>query len=57
MINLVSQFKNILDDDSVYRFINDMAEESKNCSEIVEKEFKKNLVISNKDNKNFEKAI
>lgn len=57
MINLVSQFKNILDDDSVYRFINDMAEESKNCSEIVEKEFKKNLVISNKDNENFEKAI
>ena len=39
MINLVSQFKNLLGDDSVYRFINDMAEESKNCGET---EFKKN---------------
>ena len=44
MINLVSQFKNILGDDSVYRFINDMAEESKNCVETVEKEFKKNQI-------------
>ena len=56
MINLGSQFKNILGDDAVYRFINDMAEERKNCVEIMKEEFKKNLVMSNKDNENFDKA-
>ena len=33
-----------------------MAEERKNCGEIMKEEFKKSLVMSNKDNENFEKA-
>ena len=33
-----------------------MAEERKNCGEIMKEEFKKNLVMSNKDNENFDKA-
>ena len=39
MISLVSLLKNILSDDAVYRFINNMAEESKFCGEIMKKEF------------------
>ena len=41
MISLVSLLKNILSDDAVYRFINNVAEESKCCGEIMKKELVK----------------
>ena len=49
-------FKSYLREDAVYNFINSMIEESKYCSEVMKKDFNKELVMTKKDNENFKSS-
>ena len=46
--------KSCLDEDAICSFINSMIEESKYCSDVMEKDFNKELVMTEGDNKNFQ---
>ena len=46
-------FKSNLGKDAVYNFINSMIEESKYCSEVIEKNFDKELKMTKTDNEDF----
>ena len=48
--------KTYLDKDAVYNFINSMIEESKYCSNVMKKHFNKELVMTKKDNRDFENS-
>ena len=50
-------FKSYLGQDAVYNFINSIIEESKYCSEVMKKYFKKELVITKKGNEDFRKSF
>ena len=43
-------FKTYLDNDPVYKFINNMIEEIISCSEVMKKHFHKELVVTKKKN-------
>ena len=47
-------FKSYLGKDAVYNFISSMIEESNYCSDVMKKHFNKELVITKKDNEDFE---
>ena len=47
-------FKSYLGKDAVYNFVSSMIEESKYCSDVMKKHFDKELVITKKDNEDFE---
>ena len=47
-------FISYIGEDAVYNFINSMVKESKYCTDIVEKHFNKELVMTIKDNEDFE---
>ena len=49
-------FKTHLGKDAIYNFINSMIEESKNCSDVMKKHFKKELVMTKEDNENFKNS-
>ena len=49
-------FKPYLRKDSVYNFINCIAQESKYCSEVMKKAFNIELVRTNEDNENFKNS-
>ena len=49
-------FKSYLGEDAAYNFIRSMMEESKICSELMKKHFNKELVITKKDNEDFENS-
>ena len=49
-------FKSYLRKDDVYNFINSMIEESKYCSDVMKKHFSKELVMTKKDNEDFENS-
>ena len=49
-------FKTYLGKDAVYNFINNMIKESKYCSEVMKKHFKKELVMTKEDNENFKNS-
>ena len=44
----------LLSKTAVYNFVNSLHEESKYCSDVTEKGFKKELVMTKKDNEDFE---
>ena len=46
-------FKTYLGGDAVYNFISSMIEESKYCSDVMKKHFKKQLVMTKEDNEDF----
>ena len=50
-------FKTYLGKDEVYNFINSMIEESKYCDKLTKKHFYKELVMTQKYNKDFKKSI
>ena len=56
MINLVSFFKSYLSEDAYYNFLNNMLEESKYCRDLMRKHFKKELVMTKKDDDDFENS-
>ena len=56
MINLVSFFKSYLSEDAYYNFLNNMLEESRYCSDLMRKHFKKELVMTKKDDDDFENS-
>ena len=47
-------FKSYLGEDAVYNFISSMIKESKYCSDVMKKHFNKELVMTKKENKDFE---
>ena len=47
-------FKSYYGEDAVWNFINSMIEESKYCSEVMKKPFNKELVMTKKDNEDFQ---
>ena len=47
-------FKSYLGKDSVYNFINSMIKKSKCCNDVMKKHFNKELVMTKKDNEDFE---
>ena len=47
-------FKSYLDKDALYNFISSMIKETKYCSDVMKKHFVKNLVMTKKDNEDFE---
>ena len=49
-------FKTYLGKDAVYSFINIMIQESKCCSDVMNKHFNKELVMTKEDNKNFKNS-
>ena len=49
-------FKSYLGDDAVYNFISSTIEESKYCSNVMKKYFNKELVMTKKDNEDFENS-
>ena len=49
-------FKSFLGKDTVYNFISSMTKESKYCSHVMKKHFNKELVMTKKDNKDFENS-
>ena len=49
-------FKTYLGENSVYNFINNLIEESKCCSDVMKKQFKKELVMTKEDNEDFENS-
>ena len=49
-------FKSYLGEDAVYNFIGCMIEESKYCSDVVQKHLNKELVMTKKDNEDFENS-
>ena len=46
-------FKSYLREDAVYNFTNNMIEESKYCPDIMKKHFNKELVMTKRDNEEF----
>ena len=46
-------FKSYLVEDAVYNFITNMVEENKYCTDVMQKNFNKELIMANKDNENF----
>ena len=50
-------FKPHLSEDAVYNFIKSMLKESKYCSDVMKEHFNKELVMTKKDNEDFEKSI
>ena len=49
-------FKSYLGKDFVYNFISSLIEENKYCSDAINKHFNKNLVMTKKENENYEKS-
>ena len=49
-------FKSYLGEDAVYNFINSMVEESKYCTDVMNKYFKEKLVMTKKDNQHFKNS-
>ena len=49
-------FKSCLGEDALYNFISSMIEESKYCSDVMKKHLNKELVMTKKDNKDFENS-
>ena len=49
-------FKSYLGEDAAYNFISSMIEESKYCSDVMKKLFNKELVMTKKDNEDFENS-
>ena len=49
-------FKSYLGKDSVYNFINSMIGKSKYCNDVMKKHFNKELVMTKKDNEDFENS-
>ena len=49
-------FKTYLGEDAVYNFINSMIEESKYCSDVIEKHFNKELVMTKENNEDFKNS-
>ena len=49
-------FKSYLGENAVYSFISSMIEESKHCSDVMKKHFHKELVMTKKDNEDFENS-
>ena len=47
-------FKSYYGEDAVWNFINSMIEESKCCNEVLKKSFNKELVMTKKDNEDFQ---
>ena len=55
--NFIRPFKSYLVEDAAYNFINSMIEESKYCSVVMKKHFKKRIcVMTKKDNDDFENS-
>ena len=54
--NFSKPFKSSLGQDIVYNFIKSRIKESKYCSEVIKKHFRKDLVMTKKDNKKFENS-
>ena len=50
-------FKSYLGEDTVYNFISSMIEESKYSSNKMKKDFNKKLVMTKKDNEDFENSV
>ena len=46
----------MLGEDAVYKFINSMIKESKYCSDVMKKHFNKELVMTKKDDEDFERS-
>ena len=49
-------FKTYLGKDAIYNFINSIIEESKYCSDLIRKTFKKELVVTKEDNENLKNS-
>ena len=49
-------FQSYLGEDSVYNFISSMIKESKYCSDVLKKNFNKELVMTKEDNEDFENS-
>ena len=49
-------FKSYLGEDTVYNFISSMIKVSKYCSDVMKKNFNKELVMSKEGNKDFDKS-
>ena len=49
-------FKTYLDKDAIYNFINNIIEESKYCSDVMKKHFKKEFVMTKEDNEDFKNS-
>ena len=49
-------FKSYLREDAVYNFVSSMIDESKYCSDLIKKHFNKELVMTNRDNEQFENS-
>ena len=49
-------FKTYWGKDEVYKFINNVVEESKCCSEVMKKHFNKELVMTKEDNEDFKNS-
>ena len=49
-------FSPYLDEDAVYNFINSMMEESNLCTDIMNKHFNKEIVMTENNNKDFENS-
>ena len=49
-------FKTYLGEGAVYNFINNMIEETKYCSHMMNKHFNKQLVVTKEDNKDFKNS-
>ena len=49
-------FKSSSDKDALYNFISSIIEESKYCSDVMKKHFKKELVMTKEDNKDFQNS-
>ena len=49
-------FKLCLGEDALYNFISGIIEESKYCTDVMEKHFSKELVMTKKDNEDFENS-
>ena len=52
----IKPFKPYLREDAVYSFISSMIDEIKYCSDVVKNHFNKELVMTEKDNENFESS-
>ena len=50
-------FKSYLGEHAFYNFIDSMIEESKPCSNVIKKHFNKELVMTKKDNEDFENSL
>ena len=49
-------FKSYLGEDAVYNFVSSMIDESKYCNNVMKKNFNKELMITTKDNEDFENS-